>query len=409
MDKNNERNFRRHRKSCRLHWTVCCLSLLLFSACTTDTNLPDAEQADRLPLSLQMELPKQLTVVVTRAGEGKATTGNPTRNGIEIKKVRVMQFDQTAPDEDTYNIRKTYSKETTGTTTDWFTQTDGGLITINTSTTTFWNRTSKFYIIANAKELHSTSSGDGTDISETAKEAVLPTAYFTFPESDVTGTEEPGILAYGPVAYTEKTGTGSGDAKPVAIFARLKCAYAKVTVNYTAGTGVSITALRVENIRTRIYPFPATGNSPTDAFMNVDLTVNAGQTTYSFFMPENLRGNGTSTTAKEKNQPDNGPTQSGSARNLDYCTCIVLTGTYNYYPNNTPENAANPISVEYRFYPGADMIRNYDIERGKHYTLTLDLKGANSADARVTITDGNVFTIADPDDVTHKDDIVFGE
>lgn len=55
------------------------------------------------------------------------------------------------------------------------------------------------------------------------------------------------------------------------------------------------------------------------------------------------------------------------------------------------------------------MIRNYDIERGKHYTLTLDLKGANSADARVTITDGNVFTIADPDDVTHKDDIVFGE
>ena len=130
MDKNNERNFRRHRKSCRLHWTVCCLSLLLFSACTTDTNLPDAEQADRLPLSLQMELPKQLTVVVTRAGEGKATTGNPTRNGIEIKKVRVMQFDQTAPDEDTYNIRKTYSKETTGTTTDWFTQTDGGLITI---------------------------------------------------------------------------------------------------------------------------------------------------------------------------------------------------------------------------------------------------------------------------------------
>lgn len=47
--------------------------------------------------------------------------------------------------------------------------------------------------------------------------------------------------------------------------------------------------------------------------MNVDLIVNAGQTTYSFFMPENLRGNGTSTTAKEKNQPDNGPTQSGSA------------------------------------------------------------------------------------------------
>lgn len=306
MDKNNERTFRRHRKSCRLHWTVGCLSLLLFSACTTDTNLPDAEQADRLPLSLQMELPKQLTVVVTRAGEGKATTGNPTRNGIEIKKVRVMQFDQTAPDDDTYNIRKTYSKETTGTTTDWFTQTDGGLITINTSTTTFWNRTSKFYIIANAKELHSTSSGDGTDISETAKEAVLPTAYFTFPESDVTGTEEPGILAYGPVAYTEKTGTGSGDAKPVAIFARLKRAYAKVTVNYTAGTGVSITALRVENIPTRIYPFPATGNSPTDAFMNVDLTVNAGQTTYSFFMPEKPAWQRHIYHCQGENQPDNG-------------------------------------------------------------------------------------------------------
>jgi hypothetical protein len=59
--------------------------------------------------------------------------------------------------------------------------------------------------------------------------------------------------------------------------------------------------------------------------------------------------------------------------------------------------------VEYRFYPGADMIRNYNIERGKHYTMDVKLTGANSADARVTITDGNVFMITDPDELEYPD------
>ncbi|MCD8184070.1 MAG: hypothetical protein LUE99_14465 [Bacteroides sp.] len=114
-------------------------------------------------------------------------------------------------------------------------------------------------------------------------------------------------------------------------------------------------------------------------------------------MPENIRGNGTATIEAGKNITTNGP--SGS---LDNCTCIILKGTYDYYPDDA---TSAPISVEYHFYPGADMIRNYDIERGKHYTMTVNLKGANSADARVEITDGNVFTIADPD--IKGDNIIF--
>lgn len=41
------------------------------------------------------------------------------------------------------------------------------------------------------------------------------------------------------------------------------------------------------------------------------------------------------------------------------------------------------------------------MERGKHYTLTVNLQGANSSDARVSVTNGNVFAFDDPDNVNN--------
>lgn len=394
-----------------MKFRMTILSLLLLAACTEKELPPDGE-ANRLALSLRMELPRQLSVSATRAG-------NPSRDGIEITKVRVLQFDKEAGTE-TYTARKTYSEvEHPTDVAEWFTLTDAGLVVINTGrldADKFWDRNSNFYVMANAKdELYSAA---GSDICGTVLEPDLSGAYFSFPVTDAIAATEPGILTYGPMGYVHKGGL---NPTPVAIFARLKRAYAKVTVNYTTGTGITITGVRIENVPTRIYPFPAAGNTVTEGFGNIETGItlvevapdsgSSGSTTssytFSFFMPENLRGNGTATNEQGKNLPANGPTtDTSNNRSLDYCTCIVLAGTYDYYPGSAPP--ADPISVEYRFYPGSDMIRNYDIERGKHYTLTLNLKGANSADARVTITDGNVFTVADPDDVTHDDDIVFG-
>ncbi|MCM0370871.1 DUF4906 domain-containing protein [Bacteroides fragilis] len=114
---------------------------------------------------------------------------------------------------------------------------------------------------------------------------------------------------------------------------------------------------------------------------------------FSFYLPENLKGSGTATTEPDKNRPAKGP--GGS---LGGCTCVVLRGTYNYYPDTA---GSEPIDVEYRFYLGLDMIRNYDVERGKHYTLTVNLQGANSSDARVSVTNGNVFAFDDPDNVNN--------
>ena len=58
---------------------------------------------------------------------------------------------------------------------------------------------------------------------------------------------------------------------------------------------------------------------------------------------------------------------------------------------------SSPIDVEYKFYLGGDLVTDYNIYRDYHYKLTVNIAGPNSADLRVTITNGNVAVF---DDVT---------
>ena len=105
-----------------------------------------------------------------------------------------------------------------------------------------------------------------------------------------------------------------------------------------------------------------------------------------FYMPENLQGKGAGTSGSDKNKPDNGP--NGSLTN---CTYLTVKGNY-YYKGLT--QAA--MGVEYCFYLGDN--NNYNIQRNKHYKLTLNLAGANSVDWRVKIIDGNVAIFDDVDE-----------
>ncbi|MCD8184069.1 MAG: hypothetical protein LUE99_14460 [Bacteroides sp.] len=96
-------------------------------------------------------------------------------------------------------------------------------------------------------------------MSSIGTEAGLKAASVTltdFPASDV--TSEPGLLVYGPVGYEKK----DGSTNPVALLARMKRAYAKVTVDFTAQNGIAITSAEIKNIPPSVYPFPVAGTTP---------------------------------------------------------------------------------------------------------------------------------------------------
>jgi len=63
----------------------------------------------------------------------------------------------------------------------------------------------------------------------------------------------------------------------------------------------------------------------------------------------------------------------------------VLTGKYKYDKDHSGE-----VEVVYTFYLGGNLVNDYNIERGKAYSLNITIGSVNSADLRVIVTDGNV-------------------
>ena len=119
-------------------------------------------------------------------------------------------------------------------------------------------------------------------------------------------------------------------------------------------------------------------------------------------MAENIRGTGLATTAQEKNKKDMRPGTGGS---LEGCTYLLVRGQYQYPLGGGAYSS--PIDVEYKFYLGGDLVTDYNIYRDYHYNLTVNIAGPNSADLRVTITNGNVAVFDDVDNVENT--VNFGE
>ncbi|MCD8182310.1 MAG: hypothetical protein LUE99_03630 [Bacteroides sp.] len=92
----------------------------------------------------------------------------------------------------------------------------------------------------------------------------------------------------------------------------------------------------------------------------------------------------------------------GPGGSLDNCTYIDLEGSY-WYVNSAGTGAvASPVTVNYRLYLGGNLMNDYNIRRGYHYTITVEVSGINSADVRVTITDGAVVVFDQVETITKE-------
>ncbi|MCD8094507.1 MAG: DUF4906 domain-containing protein, partial [Bacteroides sp.] len=199
--------------------------------------------------------------------------------------------------------------------------------------------------------------------------------------------------------------------------APLNRAYAKVSVTWNnTGTGtLAITGMDVYNLPNKMALYTRGGGSLSSTYPTQDADITAGPTAVvtgnmasgapqTFWMPENLRGMGTAPSFAEKGLKKYGPTkESDGSNSLKNCTYIVLKGTYAY----TKDSNANTIAVEYHIYLGSNLKTDYNIQRGYHYQLTLNLSGANTGDVRVRITDGRVVVFDKVEEIEYN--IEFGD
>lgn len=351
------------------------LFCLLFTGCDASELNDKTGYGEKCDFQFCMQLPEPISV------ETKATQIGDDK--INVINVWIIQYNAS-----TNAYIKSLYKDS------GFTQDDNNPYMVKISTDPsneaekFSDVASRFYIIVNGDEAL-LKGFDGDEATLKAKTVDYKTVLGAMP------TFLTSVSEYDPTKNT------SGKDKVVFI-SRLYRTYAKASIQVqlndaTASlTNISATLTNIPKVMALYtaggggsnskYPATVDANTMTTEAAVISSLTSTGSLA-SFFMPENLRGIGKSDTFDGKNKESNGP-----GGNLTGCTYLTLKGTYKY--NSTH---ANGIKVEYRFYLGDNLTNNYNIQRDHHYNMTINIKGANSADLRVKITDGNVAVFDEVD------------
>lgn len=128
----------------------------------------------------------------------------------------------------------------------------------------------------------------------------------------------------------------------------------------------------VYSLGTTSVPYPA-GNQ--DDFDDYPYTMTGMEEGYTWYMPENCRGTGFAITEKDKT----GETGIAPTGQEAYCSYVELTGVYT-------KNGADRM-VSYKCYLGNDNTSDYNVKRNHVYQVHLSLKGVNTVDKRITVTE----------------------
>lgn len=273
---------------------------------------------------------------------------------------------------------------------------NGNILTFSTESASFYQLTSRFYVIVNAGPTF-LDGFSGSEDELKAKTVAVP--------SNINAEFK--LLSSGPLTYTP---TSNGKVMVVAPLSR---AYAKVSVTWN---DVDVKgSFTINKMTIRNYPknmafyargggalgssYPVTGDIAATASSTID-NMSSGAP-HTFYIPENLRGMGTAPTFADK-----GLTAYGPGGSLAGCTNILLEGTYKYEgyleSGSGPTGTSETIDVAYCIYLGGNLRTDYNIQRNYAYNVTLNLSGANTADVRVQITDGKVVVFDEVEKIEHS-------
>lgn len=361
---------------------LCVAAIFLFAACESSEPVENESGG----LSIYLSLPPALSVD-TRAG---------SIGGVSINDVWVVQFDADG---------KMLHAVCYGSTKISNFGTSGALVQVETGN--FSDVSGTFRIIANFGESQSQLVAFSKNIN--AQKVDLEGIVISYSNYK----SQQNYLVSDDIEFK-----GTDTSGKAVLLAGLSYAYSWIDVKWTNKvasparfTLQSITAYNLpesfaleSRAGTTVGAYPAADQITNTYLVDTDasgngLSVNG---TYTFYMPENLRGVGCGKSFQEKNLNAYGPKTDGKAPtlgsdgkpeaggDLSKCTYIDLLGSYWYSYNSADPTATSPISVRYRLYLGGNLVNDYNVRRGYHYTITVQISGANSGDVRVTITNGNV-------------------
>lgn len=364
------------------------------------------EQPEKVKqLYIQLTMPESIHVDTKADDTGKSTV--PKLGGIEVKNVWIVQFDAK-----TNSCLKALYVPQSGISQN---ESLAGLV-VNLSTGSsgdeiakFMDNDSRFYVIANGDRnllTEDTTNDDMYSLTEAELQALTEEDFKK--KARLIGQEGAPLVATSPTLLAseafEYIPSNDGVIK---VRAQMFRAFAWMTVKIKSSSPsglfsldkneASQTIFKIHNLPQNMAVYRAGGGKgiaypevkDTSIIkgpfnVNIDpITTTGGEVTATFYMAENLRGIGTSTTQQGKNLPANGP--GSSSDKLAGCTYIELTGTYKYNSSHT-----DGVKVKYTFYLGGNFTNDYNIARDYSYELTFNIAGPNSADVRVQITDGNV-------------------
>lgn len=381
--------------------TFSIVLMMMISGITTIFLLSSCERSSAIEeesgdggIVFALSLPPEISVS-TRAG-------NETEVINVVSNVRVLQFNT----QGVLIANGYYNKDDT-----WKREGNGALLVV--PTTEFSAVESTFYVIVNfGKEQTLESFVQKSEAQKTELEGMI----FNYGSSNY--KSESNRLVSDAISFD---GVESGGKAK--ILAPLNYAYAWIEVNWMnkvpSPAHFTLQTITAYNLPTTISlltragadsgVYPASGITGT-SILGSDTSGLAEGTSFALFIPENLRGIGCGTSFQEKNIAGYGPKADGTAPgfgndgkpmggSLDGCTYIDLEGSY-WYNYNVTDPQTNCISVRYRLYLGANLINDYNIRRGHHYVITVQISGANSGDVRVTITNGNVVVFDDVDTIS---------
>lgn len=405
-----------NKEELKMRISLFCILCLLLGACSNEEMIPStSEGGEECAFQFLLRVPGTIDVE-TKAGTETTILKLGDTN---IYNVWILQFKK----DGTELLKAVFADRNSITAVPGSSSTtyDQLLIQLMKDDMRFKNETSEFYIIVNAEDMNATEvtaklfvkeGGIPTSLSVTELMAKTKSIIYSS-DGSPTGTN---ILSSGPTDYTKDPSSSEADMKLV-VLSRMYRAFAKVTVtvNSSVASGnfklIDTKPVIMSNVPkvTRLYDddstYPTISSPLSTNFYTEEIPVSGitlGEKEGVFYMAENIRGTGLATTAQEKNKKDMGPGAGGS---LEGCTYLLVRGQYQYPLGGGAYSS--PIDVEYKFYLGGDLVTDYNVYRDYHYKLTVNIAGPNSADLRVTITNGNVAVFDDVDNVENT--VNFGE
>lgn len=245
---------------------------------------------------------------------------------------------------------------------------------------------SNIYFVANVpNETLANFTGNETAFRTTVQNVVSESGFIMCGDGSDKVTI-PSIPMSGKLANQTVTSIGISGGINVTLTRMLACVQLSYKMGTLAYSKIDLKTIRVCNVpKVMNYIAPATDTYPVNPSattvqdFSYENAINSTEatTTLTFYLPENIRGNGTNTTGSDKYKTG-----------IPFATYIELIGKGKSSGSLAGEN------VYFRLYPGSDTQNNYDIKRNTRYSLTANLQNTSFSDRRLLRSGNNCYIVA---------------